>query len=153
MGNSRRVEILVGLFVAAGLAALFFLAMKASNLSTYDAGDGFEVTARFDNIGGLTVRSPVKVAGVTVGRVAGVEYDMETFQAVVRLDIESQYDQLPRDTSASIFTSGLLGEQYVALEPGAAMEPLADGDEIRITQSSLVLEQLIGQFLYNKAAE
>lgn len=153
MGDSRRLEIMVGLFVAAGLAALFFLSMKVSNLTTYETGTGYEVTARFDNIGGLKVRSPVKVAGVTVGRVESIDYDMETFQAVVTLSMEPGYDTFPEDTGASIYTSGLLGEQYIGLQPGAESRVLEDGDEIRITQSALVLERIIGQFLFNKAAE
>lgn len=151
MERVRLLETGVGLFVAGGLAALFVLAMKVSNLSavTGDA-DGYEILARFDNVGGLKVRSPVSVAGVRVGRVAAIEYDKETFEAVVSMRIARQYDQFPTDTTARIFTAGLLGEQYVSLEPGGDMEVLKDGDSIRLTQSALVLEQIIGQFLYNK---
>ena len=152
MERVKAVEIGVGLFVAAGLVALFMLAMKVSNLSMA-VDEGYELTARFENVGGLKVRSPVSVAGVRVGRVAAIDYDMETFEAVVRLNIAAQYDGFPTDTSARIFTAGLLGEQYVALEPGGAEESLAPGDRIQLTQSALVLEQIIGQFLFSKAAE
>lgn len=153
MVESRTVEIWVGIFVAAGLAALFMLAMQVSNLSTLGNNDGYQVTAKFENVSGLKVRAPVTMAGVTIGRVAAIDFDEQTFQAAVTLRISEQYDQLPKDTSASIYTSGLLGEKYVGLEPGGALDNLADGDRIELTQSSLVLERLIGQFLFNKAAE
>ncbi len=153
MNTTRAVEIGVGLFVAAGLAALFVLAMKVSNLSAFNDTDGYEVVARFENIGGLKVRAPVTAGGVRVGRVAAIGYDSERYEAVVTLAIEAAFDRLPRDTSASIFTAGLLGEQYVGLEPGGDERYLASGDEIRITQSALVLEQVVGQFLFSKAAE
>mgnify|MGYP000974567735 FL=1 len=153
MDRVRAIEIGVGLFVAAGLAALFMLAMKVSNLSSMSNDEGYELVARFENVGGLKVRSPVSVGGVRVGRVAAIDYDMETFEAVVRLNIAPQYDKFPKDTSARIFTAGLLGEQYVALEPGGDEEVLKPGDSIQLTQSALVLEQIIGQFLFSKAAE
>ncbi|MBU1193019.1 MAG: outer membrane lipid asymmetry maintenance protein MlaD [Gammaproteobacteria bacterium] len=153
MERIKAIEIGVGLFVTAGLAALFMLAMQVSNLSSMSNDQGYEIIARFENVGGLKVRSPVSVGGVRVGRVSSIEFDMETFEAVVRLQIVQQYDKFPKDTSARIFTAGLLGEQYVALEPGGAEESLAAGDEIRLTQSALVLEQIIGQFLFSKAAE
>ncbi len=153
MMQSRSVEIWVGLFIAAGLAALFMLAMQVSNLSMVSDDVGYDVTARFENIGGLKVRSPVTMAGVRVGRVSSIDFDPQTFEAVVTLHISSQYDGLPADTSANIFTAGLLGEQYVGLEPGGDEEVLQQGSEIMITQSALVLEQLIGQFLFSKAAE
>jgi len=153
MNTTRAMEIGVGMFVAAGLGALFVLAMKVSNLSAFSQSDGYEIVARFENIGGLKVRSPVTAGGVKVGRVAAIGYDSERYEAVVRLAIEWQYDRLPRDTSASIFTAGLLGEQYVGLEPGGDERFLVSGDEIRITQSALVLEQVVGQFLFSKAAE
>jgi len=153
MNTTRAMEIGVGMFVAAGLGALFVLAMKVSNLSAFSQSDGYEIVARFENIGGLKVRSPVTAGGVKVGRVAAIGYDSERYEAVVRLAIEPQYDRLPRDTSASIFTAGLLGEQYVGLEPGGDERFLVSGDEIRITQSALVLEQVVGQFLFSKAAE
>ncbi|MDR9436565.1 MAG: outer membrane lipid asymmetry maintenance protein MlaD [Thiohalophilus sp.] len=148
MNNSRLVEIWVGIFVAAGLAALFMLAMQVSNLSTYSNDAGYEISARFEDISGLKVRSPVTMAGVTIGRVKAIAFDEQTFQAVVTLRIEEQYSEtLPKDTSASIYTAGLLGEKYVGLEPGGAMKVLAQGDEIKLTQDSLVLEKLIGQFI------
>ena len=151
--DSKTLEIWVGLFVAAGLVALFMLAMQVSNLSMVGENEGYEVTARFENISGLKVRAPVTMAGVEIGRVADIGFDAQTFQAVVTLRIRKRYDDLPQDTAASIYTSGLLGEKYVGLEPGGALEPLEDGDEIELTQSSLVLEQLIGQFLFSKATE
>lgn len=151
--NSRTVEIWVGIFVAAGMAALFMLAMRVSNVTASLEDDGYTVTARFENISGLKERSPVTVAGVTIGRVRSIGFDPTTFEAVVSMNISNRYRNLPEDTSASIFTAGLLGEKYVGLEPGGADELLGDGDEIQLTQSSLVLEQLIGQFLFSKASE
>jgi phospholipid/cholesterol/gamma-HCH transport system substrate-binding protein len=153
MRQSRGVEIGVGLFVAAGMLALALLAIKVSNIASYANGEGYEVTARFDNIGGLSVRAPVRVAGVRVGRVSAIRYDAETFQAEVVMRIEQRYDQLPMDTTASIFTDGLLGENYIGLDPGGAMQMLADGDRIQITQSALVLEKLIGQFLFSQGQQ
>ncbi len=153
MMQSRTVEIWVGLFIAAGMAALFMLAMQVSNLTVVSSDEGYTVTAKFDNIGGLKVRSPVTVAGVRVGRVSNIGFDPQTFQAVVSLNISNQYNELPLDTSASIFTAGLLGEQYIGLEPGGDMEMLKEGDELMLTQSALVLEQLIGQFLFSKTSE
>jgi phospholipid/cholesterol/gamma-HCH transport system substrate-binding protein len=147
MMNTRIVEIWVGIFVAAGLAALFMLAMKVSNLSSYNDEGGYEVTARFDDISGLKVRSPVTMAGVTIGRVKDIGFDEQTFEAVVTMRIQDQYMALPKDTSASIYTAGLLGEKYVGLEPGGDMKVLKSGDEIKLTQDSLVLEKLIGQFI------
>jgi phospholipid/cholesterol/gamma-HCH transport system substrate-binding protein len=152
MKQSKAVEIGVGLFVAAGMAALFMLAMKVSNLSTGNIGESYTIIAAFDNIGGLKVRSPVTVSGVRVGRVDSISYDFETFEAVVGLRIGTAYDKFPEDTTASIFTAGLLGEQYVALDPGGSDDNLEPGDRIQLTQSALVLEQMIGQFLYNTAA-
>ena len=153
MMHSRTVEIWVGLFIAAGLAALFMLAMQVSNLTVVNDDKGYTITARFENISGLKVRSPVTVAGVRVGRVTNIGFDPKTFQAVVTMNISGKYDQLPKDSSASIFTAGLLGEQYVSLEPGGDIDVLKNGDEIMLTQSALVLEQLIGQFLFSKASE
>lgn len=151
MIQSKQTEILVGLFVAAGLAALFMLAMKVSNLGDFTDKKGYQVTADFQNIGGLKPRSPVSMAGVRVGRVADIKLHPETYDAVVTIDIYPQYDNIPLDTSASIFTAGLLGEQYIGLEAGADDFYLAEGDEITLTQPAVVLEQIIGQFLYSKA--
>ena len=149
----RQLEITVGLFMAIGLVALFFLAMQVSNLSAMTSSDGYLVTARFDNIGGLKVRSPVSMAGVRIGRVADIHYDQHHFEAVVSLRIESQYDQIPEDTIAKIYTSGLLGEQYVGFDPGGSDDVLQEGSEITMTQSALLLEEIIGQFLFSKAEE
>jgi phospholipid/cholesterol/gamma-HCH transport system substrate-binding protein len=152
MKQTTTVEILVGMFVAAGLAALFMLAMKVSNISTLNKEEGYKVTAYFENVGGLKVRSPVTASGVTIGRVADIRYDDKQYQALVTLNINNHY-RLPEDSSASIFTSGLLGEQYVGLEPGGAENFLKDGDRIKVTQSALILEQIIGHVLFNKASE
>lgn len=153
MQNKRAIEIWVGIFAVAGMAALFMLAMKVSNIATFTGDSGYRVIARFDNIGGLKVRSPVSMAGVRVGRVAEISFDNQTYEAIVTMNIERQFDTLPKDTSASILTSGVLGENYVGLEAGARQTFLQDGDEIRITQSALVLENLIGQFLVNQAQQ
>lgn len=149
--TSRKIEILVGLFVAAAIVAFFMLAMSVSNMSSYGGGENYELTARFDNIGGLKVRSPVSAGGVRIGRVTDIQYNNETYEAIVRLSIEEKYNKFPLDTAASILTSGLLGEQFVGLEPGAEDDYLKAGDVIDLTQSALVLEQIIGQFLYSKA--
>jgi phospholipid/cholesterol/gamma-HCH transport system substrate-binding protein len=151
--NTKMVEITVGLFVAAGLAALFMLAMKVSNLNAFSVKDGYSLVARFDNIGGLKVQSPVSASGVRIGRVVAIEYDQEGYEARVRMMIDPRYNRLPTDTSAGIYTSGLLGEQYISLEPGGADDYLEDGDRVTLTQSALVLEQVIGQYLFSQAAE
>lgn len=149
----RSIELSVGVFVGAGLAALFMLAMQASNLSSLSSDGFYEIKARFDNIGGLKVRSAVKVSGVKVGQVAAIDYDSDTFEALVTMQVEEKYSKFPRDTIASIFTSGLLGEQYIGLEPGGDEKLLAHQSEISHTQSAMVLEQIIGQFLFSKASE
>ena len=151
--NSRTIEVWVGVFVAVGMAALFMLAMQVSNLSNIGGTQGYELTATFENIGGLKVRSPVTVSGVRVGRVDAINYDFDSFEAVVSLKIDDDYRGFPEDTSASIFTAGLLGEQYVALEPGGSMVNLEDGGRIQLTQSALVMEQIIGQFLFSMGSE
>lgn len=151
--QSRTIEIWVGFFVALGLAALFMLAMQVSNLANVQTNDGYQITAKFDNIGGLKIKSPVKIGGVRIGKVSDIHYDDDIYQAIVTMTIDSQYQRLPGDTSASIFTAGLLGAQYIGLEVGAEEEYLADGDELFITQSAVILEQLIGQFLYNTASK
>lgn len=151
--QSRGIEILVGLFVAAGLVALFFLALQVSNLSGGGNGGGYTLSARFENIGGLKVRAPITMSGVRIGRVSSIDFDKETYEAVVDMEIEARFDTIPDDTTASIFTAGLLGEQYIGLEPGGAEEYLGEGGQIRLTQSALVLEQIIGQFLFSQASE
>lgn len=145
-------DLWVGIFVAAGLAALMVLALKVGNMSSVNLGDSYELHAEFDNIGGLKVRAPVKSAGVVVGRVTEIKFDTEKFEAVVVMKVDRRYP-FPKDTSASIMTSGLLGEQYVGLEAGGDAMKLTDGDSIKLTQSAVVLENLIGQFLYSKAAD
>ena len=145
--KTKSVEIWVGVFVAAGLAALFMLAMQVSNLSAYGNDEGYEVIARFDDASGLKERSPVTMAGVRIGRVKSIGFDKQTFEAIVTLRINQAYDTLPKDTSASIYTAGLLGEKYVGLEAGGDENNLKSNDEIKLTQDSLVLEKLIGQFV------
>ncbi len=145
--TTRVIEIWVGIFVAAGMAALFMLAMKVSNLSTYSGDEGYEVTARFEDVSGLKVRSPVTMSGVRIGRVKAIQFDDQALQAVVVMEIESRHNMLPKDTSASIYTAGLLGEKYIGLEAGGDQNNLVQGDEIKLTQDSLVLEKLIGQFI------
>jgi phospholipid/cholesterol/gamma-HCH transport system substrate-binding protein len=142
----------VGLFVVLGFIALLFLALKAGNMSSLSFQATYPVKLKFDNIGGLKPRAPVKSAGVTVGRVASIGFDSNSYQALVTIDLDKQYP-FPKDTSAKILTSGLLGEQYIGLEPGGDTEMLKAGDTIAMTQSAIVLENLIGQFLYSKAAD
>ena len=152
MMGKRSIETLVGLFVLLGIAGIVFLALKAANLASFSSGDTYAVVAKFDNIGGLKVRAPVRSAGVTVGRVASITLDAKSYQGVVRLEVDKQV-QFPKDSSARILTAGLLGDQYVGLEPGGDEKNLAAGDVITQTQSAVVLESLIGQFLFNKAAD
>lgn len=146
------IDLWVGLFMVMGLGALLVLALKVGNLGSITTNESYAVTANFSNIGGLKIRAPVKSAGVVVGRVADVRYDVENHEAKVTLKLDKQYP-FSKDTSASIMTSGLLGEQYIALESGGDSVVLKEGDKIKITQSAVVLESLIGQFLYNKAAD
>jgi phospholipid/cholesterol/gamma-HCH transport system substrate-binding protein len=150
--NKKSIEVLVGLFVLMGMAALVFLALKAANLASFGQHKGYTVSAKFDNIGGLKARAPVRSAGVTVGRVRSISLDPKTFQGVVRLEIDNHV-KFPKDTSAKILTAGLLGDQYIGLEPGADEKELAAGDVIRQTQSAVVLENLIGQLIFNRAAD
>jgi phospholipid/cholesterol/gamma-HCH transport system substrate-binding protein len=145
-------DVWVGLFVLLGAAAILFLALKSANLLSLNFQSNYTVTARFDNIGGLKRQAAVKSAGVVVGRVESVTFDDKTFQATVTLNLESRY-QFPKDSSLKILTSGLLGEQYIGIEAGSEADNLASGDRIQDTQSAVVLENLISQFLYNKAAE
>jgi phospholipid/cholesterol/gamma-HCH transport system substrate-binding protein len=151
--TSRKIEILVGFFVAAAIAAFFMLAMKVSNMSSYGSEDSYELMARFDNIGGLKVRSPVAAGGVRIGRVTEIQYNSDNYEAEVTMTIEAQYNKFPTDTAASVYTSGLLGEQFIGFEPGAEEDYLKNGDVIDLTQSAIVLEQIIGQFLYSKSDE
>ncbi len=151
--NRKTLELWVGLFVAAGLLAIAMLAFKVGNLATADVLNAYVVKARFDNVGGLKVKSPVTMAGVRIGRVSGISFDNGRYQAVVTMAIDGRYQKIPADSNASILTSGLLGEQYVSLEAGGDERYLKDGDELMITQSALVLEKMIGQFLFSKASE
>ena len=147
-----KLDVWVGLFVLLGAAAVLFLALKAANLLTLNFQSTYNVTARFDNIGGLKRQAAVKSAGVVVGRVESVSFDDKTFQATVTLALQSSY-KFPKDSSLKILTSGLLGEQYIGIEAGSEADNSAAGDRIQSTQSAVVLENLISQFLYNKAAE
>lgn len=146
------LDLWVGLFVVAGIVALVILAFKVGNMSSAGSGDTYEVTANFDNIGGLKPRAAIKSAGVVVGRVKSISFNNERFTARVLMAIETQY-KFPKDTTASILTAGLLGEQYIGLEGGGDDKMLGAGDNIRLTQSAVVLEKLISQFLFDKAAE
>ena len=150
--QKSRHDVWVGLFVVIGAAALLMLALKAGNLLSLSFAPTYEVTARFDNIGGLKQRAAIKSAGVVVGRVDSISFDDKRFQATVHMQLEKRFS-FPKDTSAKILTSGLLGEQYIGLEVGGADANLAAGDNIAMTQSAVVLENLISQFIFNKAAE
>lgn|SRR5512134_156603 len=152
MMTRRALDIWVGFFLVLGLGATMFLALKVASSATFAAGNGYVIKAKFDNIGGLKARAPVKSAGVVVGRVSDIRFDNESFEALVTMTVGREF-QFPKDTSAKILTSGLLGEQYVSLAAGGDTANLKDGDTVKITQSALVLENLIGQFLYSKAAE
>jgi len=152
--QTKTTEMLVGMFVAAGIAAIFMLAMQVSNLSSFTEKGTYQLTARFDNIGGLKVRSAVKASGVLVGRVSGIDFDNDRQVAVVTLHIDRRYNRFSDDTSASIFTAGLLGEQYIGLESGGSDQYLTDGSQIDegLTQSAIVLEKLIGKLVMDKAS-
>ncbi|MCL7420971.1 MAG: outer membrane lipid asymmetry maintenance protein MlaD [Methylobacter sp.] len=153
MQHTSTQDTLVGLFVAAGIVGLLFLALQVSGLSAFIKEDTYTVTARFENSGGLKVKSAVSSAGVKIGQVSAIKFDPTTYESVVEMRINSRYNTLPDDTSASIFTAGLLGEQYVNLVPGGSDETLKDGSIIELTQSAIILEKLIGQFLFKSAEE
>lgn len=148
--NRKTLDLWVGLFVVAGFGAIFFLALKVGNFSFAGGAEPYRVQAHFDNIGGLKVRAPVKSSGVLVGRVVNIRFDQQQYRAEVTLEIDADY-LFPADTVASILTSGLLGEQYIGLDPGGDEEMLASGDSLMLTQSAMVLENLIGQFLFRAA--
>ena len=150
--GKKGIEVMVGLFVLLGVVALLFLALKAANLTNFGKRDTYTLSARFDNIGGLKVRAPVRSAGVSVGRVTRIGLDPKTYQGVVTIEVDRGF-VFPKDSSAKILTSGLLGDQYVGLEPGGDEKNLVAGDIIRQTQSAVVLENLISQFLFSKAAD
>lgn len=147
MVSRKSVEMWVGAFVAAGLFALGVLSFRVGNLTSADVVNGYHVEARFEDVGSLKVRAPVTVAGVRVGRVLSIRFDPDTYQALVVMNIDGRYKNLPTDTGASILTSGLLGEQYIELEPGGAEEYLKDGSRIKVTQSAMILEKLVGRLL------
>jgi len=152
MMKRKALDLWVGVFVAMGLGALLFLALKVGNLASFSAAEAYLIEANFDNIGGLKKRAPVKSAGVVVGRVEDIVFDTETYEATVAMSIDRRYG-FPKDTSAKILTAGLLGEQYVGLAAGGDTVKLKDGDKLKITQSAVVLENLISQFLFDKAAD
>jgi len=151
MSNTRTLEIAVGIFVSVGIAALLVLAINVSNVSSFSTGQQYAVTANFDNVSGLKERSAVMIAGVTVGRVSNIIVDPVTFEAVVEMNINGSFNEVPVDSSAGIYTAGLLGEKYVGIGPGGAPDYLEEGSEIRLTQSSIVLEKLISQFLFSNS--
>ena len=150
--HRKTIDVWVGLFVLLGVASLLFLALQAGNMSTISFSKTYAVTGKFDNIGGLKPQAPVKSAGVVVGRVGEITFEDKTYQALVRLDMEPGY-KFPKDSSLKILTAGLLGEQYIGIEPGGDTQNLVEGDPINRTQSATVLEDLINQFIYSKAAE
>ena len=152
MQNSKTQETLVGLFVACGITALFFMAMQISNLGSFGDENVYTVRANFDNSGGLKVKSPITIAGVRVGRVSEITLDKDEFVSVVKMNIDARY-KLPADTSASIYTAGLLGEQYISLDPGGSEELLAENDVMDITSSAVILEELIGKFFTENESE
>lgn len=153
MLNRKSLEVWVGLFVAAGILALAMLAFKVGNLTSSDVMDGYRVKARFDNVGGLKTKAAVTMAGVRIGRVSAIGFDSNKYQAEVTMDIDGRYKNIPKDSSASILTSGLLGDQYIGIEPGGDVAYLTNGDVFLRTQSALLLEKLVGQVIFNKAGE
>ncbi len=150
--SRKLLDLWVGFFVVFGFAAVLFLALRVGNMSSASFADTYQLTARFDNIGGLKVRGPVKSAGVVVGRVTDIHFDPQSYEALVTVTIDSRY-QFPKDTFASILTAGLLGEQYIGLDAGGDEKMLKTGDTFMKTQSAVVLEKLISQFMFNKASE
>ncbi len=146
------LDLWVGIFVVAGIAAILFLALRVGNMGSYDSASTYTVKATFENIGGLKARAPIKSAGVVVGRVSEIGFDATMYEASVTLKLDTRY-KFPKDSSASIMTSGLLGEQYIALEAGGEEKMLGEGDTLKLTQGAVVLENLIGQFLYNKSED
>lgn len=152
MMTRRELDLWVGIFAVVGIGAMLFLSLKVANLASFTSADTYQVNARFENIGGLKIRAPVKSAGVVVGRVGDIRFDNGSFEAVVSMNIDSRF-KFPKDSSAKILTSGLLGEQYIGVTAGGDSVDLKGGDTLKLTQSAVVLENLIGQFLYNKAAE
>lgn len=153
MQQTRSVELGTGLFVLLGLAALFFLITQTTGSNTFAGSDAFTVTARFEHVGSLTDRAPVSMSGVTIGRVTSVEFDPEALNAIVTFMIDSQFDQIPEDSDASILTAGLLGSQYIGIQPGGSDIYLEEGSEIEFTQSAIVIENLISKYLFNQGSD
>jgi phospholipid/cholesterol/gamma-HCH transport system substrate-binding protein len=153
MQQTRSVELGTGLFVLLGLAALFFLTTQTTGSSGFSASEAFEVTARFENVGSLKDRAPVSMSGVTIGRVTSVEFDPHGLNAVVTFMIDRRFDEIPEDTDASILTAGLLGSQYIGLQPGGSEFYLGEGSEIQFTQSAIVIENLISKYLFNQDSD
>ena len=151
--DTKKIQLAVGIFIVLSIAALSALAIKVSNINEYSNSESYQLSAHFDNIGGLKIRSAVKVGGVVVGRVTEIDLDTSSMSPIVMMKINSKYNEFSSETSAAILTAGLLGEQYISLTPGGDEEILADGDEIFDTQSALVLEDLIGQFLFSQGSE
>jgi phospholipid/cholesterol/gamma-HCH transport system substrate-binding protein len=153
MQHSKTQDTLVGLFVATGIAALFYLALQVSNLGTLESKDSYTIYAKFQNSGGLKVKSPVSVAGVRIGRVAAISLDKESYESIVEMRIDSKYNNLPDDSGASIYTAGLLGEQYISIDPGPGLSGnfLKDKSKIENVSSAIILEEMIGKFMLNKA--
>lgn len=153
MQEKKVLELWVGIFVASGMAALAMLAFQVGAIGSAEVSEPYQLKAHFSNIGGLKVKSPVTIAGVRIGRVSMIKFDHDRYQALVTLSIDGSYKNIPSDASASILTSGLLGEQYIGIEPGGSEEFLGHGDEIQLTQSALILENLIGQFMVKLTEE
>jgi len=153
MQQTRSVEIGTGLFVLLGFAALFFLTTQTTGSENFSGNDVYAVTARFENVGSLKNRAPVSMSGVTIGRVTDVRFDPEMLNAEVTFVIDSQYDQIPEDSDASILTAGLLGSQYIGLQPGGSDIYLEEGSEIQFTQSAIVLENLISKYLFSAGGD
>jgi phospholipid/cholesterol/gamma-HCH transport system substrate-binding protein len=153
MRQNRAIDVSTGLFVLLGIAAMLFLVTQISNREFISEGRGYSVTAQFENVGGLKVGAPVKMAGVTIGRVAAIDYDMKLFKAVVTMGIDARYDEIPTDSDASIYTAGLLGGQYIGISPGGSEEYLKNGDRIEFVQDAIVLENLISKFLFSQAGK
>ncbi|MFM8341062.1 MAG: outer membrane lipid asymmetry maintenance protein MlaD [Methylomonas sp.] len=153
MQHSKTQDTLVGLFVATGIAALFYMALQISNLGSYSSDETYTVIAHFQNSGGLKIKSPVSVAGVRIGRVSSISLDKETHESVVEMQIDSKYNNLPDDSGASIYTAGLLGEQYISIDPGPGItgDFLKDKSKIDNVSSAIILEEMIGKFMLNKA--
>jgi len=153
MRANYKVELTSGIFLLLGIAAMLWLATEATDYGMQVGDDTYQVNARFSNVADLKIRAPVKIGGVTVGLVEKISLDPVTFDAMVEMQIDRRFSEIPNDTGASILTSGMLGDRYIGLDPGGAMEALSDGDEIFVTQSAVVLETLISKYLFNSDKE